>query len=313
MSAELGHNIRIRRLAQDRGWKLSEYGLFAGERLLAGKTEQAVYRRLQLPWIPPELREDRGEVEAAQDGTLPSLVELGDIRGDLQCHTVASDGKNSIREMAEAARELGYGYLAITDHSKRVTMAGGLDDEQTLRHADAIREVGATLGGFRLLAGMEVDVLRDGELDLAPKTLESLDWVIAAVHYDLQLDRASMTDRLVAAVRSGLIHAIAHPTGRIIGRREGLLFDADAVLEACAEHGVCLEINAAPDRLDLPDHLCKRAKEAGVRFTISTDAHSVAGLGFMKYGLHVARRGWLEKGDVLNTKATKAFESAIRR
>lgn len=307
------HNIRLRRLAQDRRWKLSEYGLFSGDRLLAGTSEEAVYNRLRLGWIPPELREDRGEIDAARDGRLPRLLELDDVRGDLQCHTTASDGRNTIREMAEAARRLGHRYLAVTDHSKRVTMARGLDDDGARRHAEAIREVDASLDEFWLMAGIEVDVLKDGSLDLQPKTLEGLDWVLASIHYDLRMSRDRMTNRLLAAINSGLVHAIAHPLGRVIGRREPIDFDADAVFEACAQQGVLLEVNAAPHRLDLPDHLCQRAKEAGVRFSLGTDAHRTDELDQMRYGVYVARRGWLQAVDVVNTKSTRALRRLLAR
>ena len=208
------HSVRLRRKAVDRGWKLNEYGLLSGDSLLVGKEEEAIYRKLGLPWIPPELREDRGEIQAAENDSLPKLVELDDIRGDLQCHTTASDGEHSIRDMAQAARDAGYDYLAVTDHSKRVTMANGLDDDETLRHADAIREADAEMDDFRLLAGIEVDVLKDGSLDLDPKTLSQLDWVVASIHYDRNLDQARMTDRYVAAAESGVVHTIGHPFGR---------------------------------------------------------------------------------------------------
>ncbi|MFW6107372.1 MAG: DNA polymerase/3'-5' exonuclease PolX [bacterium] len=307
------HNIALRKRAQQKHWKLNEYGLFKDDHRLAGKTEEAVYSRLGLPWIPPELREDRGEVEAAERDEIPELVELDDIRGDLQAHTHATDGAHSIEQMAEAAADRGYAYLAITDHSKRVSMAKGLDDDATRKHADNIREVDAKLDDLWLLAGIEVDVLKSGKLDLEEKTLRDLDWVIASIHYDLNLSREKMTDRLLAAIASGVVHCLAHPLGRIIGKRDPIPIDLDKVFEACREHGVRMEINAQPDRLDLPDTYVKRALEAGVSFTIGTDAHKKSDLDFMALGVSVARRGWLEKDAVLNTRTAKQLRKAIQR
>lgn len=305
------HTVALRRIALERDWKLNEYGLFKGDRRLAGSDEASVYHRLNLAWVPPELREHRGEIEAAANDALPQLITLDRIRGDLHAHTDASDGRAGIREMADAARERGYEYLAITDHSKRVTIARGLDDDAALAHADAIRAVDAELDDLLLLAGIEVDILRDGSLDLKQETLRALDWVIASIHDDLDLTSEAMTDRLLAAVESGVVHCLGHPTARRLGRREGVAFDADRVFAACAEHGVLLEINAQPDRLDLPDVSCKRAKEAGVRFVISTDAHRPADLDLMRLGVDVARRGWLEPRDVLTTSTAGRLREAL--
>jgi DNA polymerase (family 10) len=306
------HNIALRRIAQDRGWKLSEYGLFDGERRLAGADEADVYARLDLPWIPPELREARGEIDAARDDRLPRLLEADDIRGDLQMHTTASDGRQSIAAMARAARDLGREYIAITDHSQRVRVAGGLDDDACLAHADAIREADAEIEGIWLLAGIEVDILRDGTLDLAHDTLRALDWVVAAVHLDRDLPPEIMTDRIVAAVESGMVHCLAHPLGRIIGQRDPMAFDTERVFAACAASGVCVEINAQPDRLDLPDIHCRQARDAGVTFTIATDAHTTDDLDFMRHGVAVARRGWLEKADVLNTRTVRQMRQWLQ-
>jgi DNA polymerase (family 10) len=305
------HNIHVRQLAVERDWKLNEYGLFKDDHRLAGSTEESVYHRLNLPWIPPELREDRGEVEAAQEEDLPELVEAGDIRGDLQSHTDVTDGTSSIGEMAEAAADRGYDYFAITDHTKRVTMAKGLDDDGALAHAENIREVDADMDDFWLLAGIEVDILKSGALDLKEETLEELDWVVASIHYDMDMEQEEMTERLLSAIRSGVVHCLGHPTVRVLGKRDPIPFDADRVFEACAEKGVFIEVNAQPDRLDLPDFYCKRALEAGVRFTISTDAHKPSDLDFMPYGVDVARRGWLRRRDVLNTRTVKQFREAL--
>ncbi len=307
------HNIKVRRAAQAKKWKLNEYGLFSGTQRLAGETEKAVYKRLSLQWVPPELREDSGEVEAAAQDRLPRLITADDIRGDFQCHTTASDGSNSIAEMAAAARDYGFSYLAITDHSQRVTMANGLDDDRARNHADAIREAGAGMKGFRLLAGIEVDILKNGDLDLRDKTLAAMDWVVASVHYDRVMSRKAMTDRILAAVRSGLVHSLGHPLGRIIGKRDPILVDMDRIIDACVEYKVRLEINCQPDRLDLPDTFCRRARDAGATFTLATDAHSVAGFQYMPLGINVARRGWLRKQDVLNTKTMAELDNALAR
>ncbi|MDZ7708271.1 MAG: DNA polymerase/3'-5' exonuclease PolX [Trueperaceae bacterium] len=295
------HNIELRRLAVDRDWKLNEYGLFKGDHRLAGHDEEAVYHRLNLAWVPPEMRENRGEIDAAGLGELPDLIRADQLRGDLHTHTDATDGAGTLSEMIQAAADRGYAYYAVTDHSKRVTMANGLDDDAALKHADAIREAGEEHDDLWVLAGIEVDILKDGSLDLKEATLAQLDWVVASIHYDLDLDEEAMTSRLLAAVRSGVVHCIGHPTTRRLGKRGPIPFDADRVFEACARHDVALEINAQPQRLDLPDVYCKRAKEAGVRFTISTDAHKRSDLSFLRFGVDVARRGWLERGDVLNT------------
>ncbi len=307
------HGIKLRKLAGERTWKLNEYGLFKGENLLAGSSEEAIYHRLNLQWISPELREDRGEIEAAREDNLPDLVELSQIRGDLQSHTNATDGSSSIRDMAEGAVTHGYEYFAITDHSKRVTMAKGLDDDGTRNHAEEIRQVDGELDSLWLMAGIEVDILRDGSLDLREKTLEELDWVVASTHYDLDMGEEAMTERLLSAVRSGVVHCLAHPTMRVLGKRTPISFDAHRVFEACAEQGVFLEVNAQPDRLDLPDFFCKQALQAGVKFVISTDAHKPSDLDFMNLGVDVARRGWLKRTDVANTLTAKEFRRVLGR
>ncbi len=295
------HNIKIRKRAQASDWKLNEHGLFDGRQRLAGKTEQDVYKKLKLTWVPPELREDRGEVEAAEADKLPRLIAQDDIRGDLHAHTTASDGHHSIKEMAQAAQERGYEYLALTDHSKAVHVANGLDEKRLRKHADQIRAVNSSLTNFRLLAGVEVDILKSGRLDLDADLLAELDWVNASVHSQFELSEKKMTERLLKAIRSGVIHCLSHPLGRQIGSRAPIQFDMDQIFQACHEENVCLEINAYPDRLDLPDIHCQHAREAGVKIVISTDAHKIGDLDFMQYGIGVARRGWLERRDVLNT------------
>lgn len=307
------HNIALRKLVQHHKWKLNEYGLFKGTRRLAGATEAEIYNKLKLDWIPPELREDHGEIDAAGRHEIPKLLELQDIRGDLHCHTKATDGTATIREMAEAAAERGYEYLAITDHSKAVTIAGGLNDKKIRKHADEIRKLNNSMKKLWLLAGVEVDILEDGSLDLDRDTLAGLDWVVASVHSHFEMSEAAMTKRLLKAVRSGLIHCIGHASGRLIGRRNPIDADWDDLFAACREHHVRLEINSQPDRLDLRDTYCHQAKEAGVGFIINTDAHKQGDFDFMSFGVGIARRGWLERSDVLNTLPAAAFRRALRK
>ena len=295
------HNIELRQRAQRQQLKLNEYGLYQGKRRVAGKTEESVYRKLGLPWIAPELREAEGEIEAAERGELPGLIELDDVRGDLHCHTIASDGKNTIEQMAAAARARGYAYLAITEHSKSLRIGNGLDERRLRRHAARIREVDAGLDRFWLLAGVEVDILAGGALDLDETLLGELDWVVASLHSALDLDERKMTDRVVAAIASGVVDCIGHPFARRLDRRGPVALDFERVLEACAEHAVALEVNGQPHRLDLPWPHCKAARAAGVRLALSTDAHRVAELDYMEYAVGEARRGWVEKKDVLNT------------
>lgn len=307
------HNIALRKRAQDNDWKLNEYGLSKDDNLLAGKDEESIYHRLNLSWVPPEMREDRGEIQAAENGRIPDLIECDDIRGDLQSHTTASDGSNSIREMADAAAERGYQYFAITDHSQRVTMAGGLDEEALGKHAGTIRRADNHYGDMWLMAGIEVDILKSGKLDLKHDALKKLDWVVASVHYDRNLSENEMTDRIVKAIETGIVHCLAHPLGRIIGKRDPISVNFDRIVEACVEHKVCLEINAQPDRLDLPDTYIQQAKEAGVMFTIGTDAHKTGALDFMRFGVAMARRGWLERKNVLNTKTTRQLQKWLEK
>ncbi len=309
------HNVTLRGLANKMGYTLNEYALstLKGERRVAGRTEEEIYAKLKLDYIPPELRENTGEIEAAAAGRLPNLLAREDIRGDLQMHTTASDGRNSIEEMAEAARKLGHQYIALTDHSKAVTVANGMDEKRTLEQIRKIRAANERAQGIRLLAGIEVDILKDGRLDLDDDVLAQLDVVVASVHSYMNLDRAAMTDRLLAAIENPYTQIIAHPTGRLLLRRDAFEYDMEKILDAARKHGVVMECNSYPDRLDLKDTYLHMAKDRGVKIVISTDSHSTGNLEFMRYGVQMARRGWLEKKDVLNTLPLEEFLAALRQ
>jgi len=307
------HNVAVRRIGQKNKLKINEYGVFRGKKRVAGATEEEVYEQVGLPYIEPELRENRGEIEAAREGKLPELVRLEDIRGDLQMHTTASDGKFSIREMAEAAKELGYGYLAITDHSKRVTMAKGLDAKRLGEQIREIEKLNETIKGIRILASCEVDILADGSLDLEDEILDELDLVICSVHYNTNLPEKKQTERIIRAMDNPHFNIMAHPTGRLLGSREPYAFDLERVMKAARERGCFLEINADPERLDLSDVHCKMAKEMGLKIPISTDAHSTGGLDHMHLGVAQARRGWLTAEDVLNTRSWGELKKLLKR
>ena len=308
------HNIELRRIAREKGWTLNEYALttLKNGKWVAGRTEEEVYKKLGLAWIPPELRESAGEVKAAAGGRLPRLVELADIRGDLQMHTTESDGKNSIEEMAAAARALGYGYIAITDHSKAVTVANGMDEKRALAHARRIRQASKKFDRFRILAGVEVDILKDGRLDLDDEVLAQLDVAVGSVHSYMNLEPAEMTERLLAAIENPHLKILGHPTGRLLLRREPYRYDLEVILTACKKNGVAVECNAFPDRLDLRDVDLRAARERGVKVVISTDSHSTTHLPYMKYGVRTARRAWLTPRDVLNTLPLDRFLKALR-
>ena len=295
------HSVALRKIAQKKGLKLNEYGVFRGEKKIAGRAEEDVYKALGLPWIPPELRENRGEIEAASEGRLPELVELKAVRGDLHVHTDATDGRDSLADMVAAARRKGYLYIAVTNHTKRVTMVGGLDEEGLLKHWKEIDKLDTRTPGIRVLKGVEVDILDDGSLDIADEVLARADYVVASVHYNTNMPQARMTKRVVKAVSHPHVNALGHPTGRIINKRAPYQVEMEDVIAAAARTGTFLELNAAPDRLDVDENLCRSARDAGVRVSIATDAHSVKGLDFMRYGVNQARRGWLERGDVINT------------
>ncbi len=307
------HNIVIRRRAQERGLKLNEYGLFRGETSVASRTEEEVYAAVGLPWIPPELRENRGEIERAEAGMLPQLIELADIRGDLHMHTTATDGLNSIREMAEAAKSRGLQYIAITDHSKRVTMANGLDADRLRKHWAEIDKVRAQVNGFEILKGIECDILEDATMDLPDDVLAEADWVLAVLHYGLKQPREQIDRRLLNAIRNPHVDAIGHPSGRLIGQRPGADMTFEDILKAAADHGVLLEINAHPSRLDLDDIRAAAAKERGIPIVINTDSHSTQGFDVLQYGVFQARRAGLEAKDVANTRTLIEFRNLLRK
>jgi DNA polymerase (family X) len=308
------HNVGLRGRALDMGWTLNEYALTTvkGGKVVAGKTEEEIYAKLGLDYIEPELREMTGEIEAAEAHKLPQLIKLGDIRGDLQMHTTASDGRNSIEEMGEAAKKLGYEYIALTDHSKAVTVANGMDDKRTLAQIKKIRAAQERVPGIRLLAGIEVDILKNGSLDLSNDVLAQLDVVVASIHSFMNLDREAMTDRILAAIENPYTQILAHPTGRLLLRRESFAYNMEKVLDAAKKNGVAVECNAYPDRLDLNDVHLRMARERGVKVVISTDAHSTTHFRMMKYGVITARRGWLEKKHVLNTLPLSEFLASLR-
>lgn len=302
------HHVMLRSRAKARGLKISEYGVFSADAEdfsspIASRTEEDVYRALELDWVPPELREASGELEAADNGALPTLVELSDILGDLHMHTTASDGTASIEAMALAARDLTYEYIVITDHSQASTVANGLSPARLEDQMQEIDAVNARLNDIEVLKGIEVDILRDGELDLPGELLDRLDFVVASVHSSMKLDRDAMTARVIRAIASGHVHCLGHPTGRLLGGRDPYPLDLEAVIDACLEHRVALEINASYGRLDLCDTHARLAAERGVPLIISTDSHAVASLQQMRFGVQVARRAWLTPEHVLNTRS----------
>jgi DNA polymerase (family 10) len=309
------HNVALRTRAVKMGLKLSEYGLFRleGDVRVAGETEAGVYQALGLPWIPPELRENCGEIEAAAEGRLPELVELKQIRGDLHMHTTETDGRAPLAEMAEAARARGYQYIAITDHSKALAMANGLDEKRVVAFARQVRGInrdGAL--GLRVFSGIECDILKDGAMDLAQDALAELDLVIASVHSHMNMESAEMTDRLLRALQCPQVRILGHPTGRLLLHRDPFPFDFERVAAEAVRRGVWLEINASPERLDLHGALIRGAKAKGARFAISTDAHHPKQLDYMRYGVVTARRGWLGPDDILNTLTVEGFAAALQ-
>ncbi|HEX6905513.1 MAG TPA: DNA polymerase/3'-5' exonuclease PolX [Terriglobales bacterium] len=323
------HNVSLRQRALKMGYTLSEYGLeelppseaktggeanhVEGGKRVAGKTEEEIYARLKLDYIPPELRENCGEIEAAAEHRLPQLITVEHLQGDVHMHTVETDGKCSIEEMAEAARARGYKYMAITDHSKNLAFANGLDDARALKHIEKIRKADAEIKGIRIFAGIEVDILADGELDLSDAVLKEMDVVIASVHSAFNQEAPKMTERLLRAVNNPHVSIIGHPTGRILLRRDAYPFDMEAVLHAAAQNKVAMELNAYPDRLDLCDRHLRMAKERGVKVVINTDSHHTSHMEKIRYGVLQARRAWLGPGDVLNTLPEERFARAMKR
>ncbi|MFC1510957.1 DNA polymerase/3'-5' exonuclease PolX [Candidatus Margulisiibacteriota bacterium] len=296
-----GHNIHLRQLAQKKGLKVSEYGIFKGVKQIGGETEEEMFAEFGLQFIPPELREMQGEFEAAAKGEIPRLIERKNIRGDLHVHTKASDGLSTIEEMANKAKDWGYEYIAITDHTQSTRVAGGLTEKEMLAHLKKIRAADKKIKGIKILAGAEVDILPDGSLDYSDSLLKQLDIVIAAVHSRFKMPKAEMTQRITEAFENIYVNIFAHPSGRLINERAPYEIDMEKVLQAAKKHNVAIELNAHPYRLDLTDIYCKRAKELGVKIAISTDAHSTDQLELMKYGVITARRGWLEAKNVINT------------
>ena len=305
------HNIAIRRMAQDKDLKINEYGVFRGQKRIAGETEESVYKTVGLPWIPPELREDRGEIEAARQGALPTLIELSDLKGDLHAHSKASDGHHTIEEMALAAKGRGLEYLAITEHSKRLAVARGLDPVRLAKQGDEIDRLNARLEGITVLKGIEVDILEDGTLDLPDSALAKLDVVIAAVHSRFELPRAKQTARILKALDHPRVHILAHPTGRLLEAREPYDVDMQQIIRKAKARGIALEVNAHPQRLDLSDTFCRMAKDEGALLAINSDAHSTFELDMLRFGVGQARRGWLERKDVLNARPLKALRRLL--
>jgi DNA polymerase (family X) len=308
------HNVALRQRALKMGYTLSEYSLakLDTEQPVAGKTEEEIYAKLKLDYIPPELRENLGEIDAAAAHTLPILITQPDLQGDVHMHTVETDGRNTIEEMAEAAKEHGYKYMAITDHSKNLAFANGLDDKRAVEHIQRIRAVSEKLGDIRIFAGIEVDILADGTLDLSDSVLEQMDIVIASVHSHFNQTPAEMTDRLLKAVENPNTSLLGHPTGRLLLRREAYGFDFDAVLKSAAQKKVAMELNAYPDRLDLNDRHLRLAKEHGVKIVINTDSHHTSHMEKIRFGILQARRAWLTKDDVLNTLPLQKFAKAMK-
>jgi len=307
------HNIALRGIANDHKWKLNEYGLFSGKRRIAGVSEEEVYKKLRLAYIPPEMREDRGEVALAKAKKIPKLVSVADICGDLHCHSNWTDGTAPIAEMAAVAKAHGYQYMALTDHSRRVSMAHGLDPARVTRQIREVEKLNAKLRNFIILKGIEVDILKDGTLDLPDSTLAKLDVVVASVHSFFDLPREAQTERVIRAMENRYVHIIGHPTGRLIGEREPFEIDMDRVLSAAAAFKCYLEINSQPERLDLNDLHAHAAKSKGVKLAISTDSHSTNSFDYIRFGIYQARRAWLTRDDVINTRSLTALRKLLKR
>jgi DNA polymerase (family 10) len=307
------HGIALRKIAIKKHLKLNEYGLYAHEKNIASETEKAVYKKLGLEYIAPELREDRGEIEAAKQHKLPILIEQKDLKGDLHAHTTHTDGRHTLKEMADAAQAMGYEYLAITDHSKRLTVAHGLDEKRLLAEIDEIKKLNKWFKRFRILTGIEVDILEDGTLDLKDNVLKELNVVVCSIHSKFNLPEAKQTERLIRAMDNPYCQIIGHPTGRLINRRPALALNMEKIFKAAKERKCVLEINSQPDRLDLNDLYCQQAKAFGLKFAISSDSHSTQGLQNIHYGIGQARRGWLESKDVINTYPLAQLKKLLKR
>ncbi|MEY2413607.1 MAG: polymerase, partial [Acidobacteriaceae bacterium] len=309
-----GHNVALRQRALKMGYTLSEYSLarLDDEAIVASKSEEEIYAKLGLDFIPPELRENTGEIDGAEKHTLPSLITQADVQGDVHMHTVETDGRNTIEEMAIAARDHGYKYMAITDHSKNLAFANGLDDKRAVEHIARIRAANETLEGIRIFAGIEVDILADGLLDLSDSVLEQMDLVIASVHSHFAQPPAEMTDRLLKALANKNVSLLGHPTGRMLLRRDAYQFDMDAILRSAMKNKVAMELNSYPDRLDLCDRHLRLAKQHGVKIVMNTDSHHTSHLDKIRYGVLQARRAWLTKEDVLNTLPVEKFSRAMK-
>jgi DNA polymerase (family X) len=307
------HSIAVRGIGVRKGLKINEYGVFKGEKRIAGRTEEEVFKSVGLPYIEPELRENRGEIEAAQAGRLPKLITVEDLKGDLHMHTTSSDGRNTLEEMVEAARKRGYEYAAITDHTQSLRIAHGQSPEEVLKQYEKIDKLNARLKGITILKSAEVDVLEGGRVDLPDDVLKEADVVVISVHSAFRLSEEKQTERLLRAFENRYVNILGHPLGRLIGRREPIQFDIEKVFAAARERGLCLEINAQPQRLDLSDQLCKTAKDSGLSVVISSDSHSTRQLDLIGYGVAQARRGWIEPHDVLNTRSLEEFRKLLRK
>ena len=307
------HNIAVRKLSVKKGYKINEYGVFKNDRRLAGKSEEDVYAKVDLPFIEPELREDRGEIHAAQNGQLPELVRLEDIRGDLHCHTTATDGHHTLEKMVAAAAAIGYEYISINDHSRHVTVANGLNKKRLLEQIKAIDKLNEKQNDIVVLKSIEVDILEDGSLDLPDSVLKELDFTVCSIHYKFNLPSEKQTERVLRAMDNRYFTILAHPSGRLINQREPYEINLEKIMKAARERGCCIEVNAHPDRLDLTDEGCKMAKDLGLRVAISTDAHSTSGLEFMRFGINQARRGWIEARDVINCQPLNDLKKLFKR
>lgn len=307
------HNIAIRKMAVRKKLKMNEYGVFKGKKHISGKTESEVYQTIGLPYIPPELREDRGEIEAALAGKLPHLLQLKDMRGDLHCHTNATDGNASLEDMAMAAKKIGYDYIAIADHSRHLAMTHGFDTKKLMQQIKKIDQLNEKLNHFVVLKSCEIDILEDGSLDLPDSILKELDLTVCAIHSKFNLSLKKQTERILRAMENPYFNILAHPTGRIIDQREAYKMDIEKIIKQAKNHNCVLEINAQPERLDLNEIHCKMAKEMKVKFSISTDAHSSSQLNYMRFGVYQAQRGWIEKADVINTFKLAQMKQILKK